>query len=116
MSEKNEQKKKEEPTGDDPFDIREVDDTPEPHEFQRRKWLMNLKPQEQTEGTPEVKSGSATGAPPPLAGGPAGPPARTSTPPRAAPRPAPKPSGANVSMDKPRPRTDAPAISSPDAS
>jgi riboflavin synthase len=102
-----EKRKKEASKEDDPFDIPDVDETPAPQEFQRPKWLMNLKPQAADPGA-EVQSGAARGAPPPLEAPP---------PPKHAPRaPHPRPSNAHVAMDRPTPRGDAAPIHSPDAS
>lgn len=112
MTENEPKKRKPEETEEDPFEIPEVDDAPAPQEFQRPKWLMNLKPQEARPESPEVKSGAAHGTPPPLAGGSAGPPARPYAPPKV---PA-KPKGASVAQDRPAPRKDAPPIVPPDAS
>lgn len=50
---------------DDIFDVEDVDDTPAPEEFKRPKGLLDLQAKKEQEKV-ELKSGAATGKPPPL--------------------------------------------------
>lgn len=76
----------------------EEEQAPPPQQFQRPKWLLNLAKDKPAEGGDvELKSGSATGTPPPLEG--------TVAPPKSAARTAPRPTppaSAEVRVEKPQ--------------